>query len=139
MKILLSTVAALSLLGGSAAMAQSYGHDQQRGYNQGASDQRAADQNANDRRADDRRDNDRRDNDRRGWRHARGHHYGQSHQWVRGERLPPQYYSNRGYYVDYRAHHLRHPPYGYRWVQVDNNYVLVAAASGLIAQIISQR
>ena len=42
-------------------------------------------------------------------------------------------------FVDYRSHHLRHPPRGYRWVQVDNNYMLAAVATGLIAQIVAQR
>jgi Ni/Co efflux regulator RcnB len=39
--------------------------------------------------------------------------------------------------VDYRSHHLRHPPRGYQWVQADNNYVLVAVATGLIASVIA--
>ena len=43
---------------------------------------------------------------------------------------------NRGVHVDYRAHHLKAPPRGYEWRQVDGNYVLAAAATGLIASII---
>jgi Ni/Co efflux regulator RcnB len=42
----------------------------------------------------------------------------------------------RGVHVDYRAHHLRRPPRGYEWRQVDGNFVLAAAATGLIASII---
>jgi Ni/Co efflux regulator RcnB len=42
----------------------------------------------------------------------------------------------RGVHVDYRAHHLRRPPRGYEWRQVDGNYVLAAVATGLIASII---
>ena len=42
----------------------------------------------------------------------------------------------RGVQVDYRAHHLRKPPRGYEWRQVDGNFVLAAAATGLIASII---
>ena len=42
----------------------------------------------------------------------------------------------RGVHVDYRAHHLRRPPRGYEWREVDGNYVLAAAATGLIASII---
>ena len=38
----------------------------------------------------------------------------------------------RGQPVDYHAHHLRAPPRGYEWRQVDGNYVLAAAATGLI-------
>jgi Ni/Co efflux regulator RcnB len=42
----------------------------------------------------------------------------------------------RGNPVDYREHHLKRPPRGYEWRQVDGNYVLAAAATGLIASII---
>jgi Ni/Co efflux regulator RcnB len=42
----------------------------------------------------------------------------------------------RGQKIDYRQHHLKAPPHGYEWRQVDNNYVLAAAATGLIASII---
>jgi len=38
----------------------------------------------------------------------------------------------RGQPVDYNAHHLRAPPHGYEWRQVDGNYVLAAAATGII-------
>ncbi len=43
---------------------------------------------------------------------------------------------NRGRHIDYRSHHLRKPPRGYEWRQVDGNFVLAAAATGLIASII---
>ena len=42
----------------------------------------------------------------------------------------------RGQTVDYHSHHLRKPPRGYEWRQVDNNYVLAAVATGLIASVI---
>ncbi len=42
----------------------------------------------------------------------------------------------RGRHVDYRAHHLRQPPRGYEWREVDGNYVMAAVATGLIASII---
>jgi pentapeptide MXKDX repeat protein len=42
----------------------------------------------------------------------------------------------RGQKIDYRQHHLKAPPHGYEWRQVDNNYVLAAAATGLIASVI---
>lgn len=114
MKRLLTAALALSLLGGTAAVAQPYGHGHDR----------------RDERHDNRYDRDRHDN---------GNHYGQRRHWNRGERLPSQYYSQRSYWVDYRAHHLRAPPRGYRWVQVDNQYLLVAAATGLIASIIANQ
>ena len=109
MKRILSAALALSLLGGTATMAQPYGHNDHRNDNNSRYYQRH----------DDRHDN-------------------RNHRWTRGERLPNTYYS-RSHYVDYRKHHLRQPPRGYQWVQVDNNYAMVALASGLISQIIAAR
>jgi Ni/Co efflux regulator RcnB len=42
----------------------------------------------------------------------------------------------RGVRIDYRSHHLRRPPRGYEWRQVDGNFVLAAVTTGLIASII---
>ncbi len=42
----------------------------------------------------------------------------------------------RGRAVDYRFHHLRRPPHGYEWREVNGRYVLAAMATGLIADII---
>jgi Ni/Co efflux regulator RcnB len=57
------------------------------------------------------------------------------HQWTYGERLPPSYRSNT-YRVDHRRYGLRAPPPGYYYTRVDNDVVLTAAASGLIASVI---
>jgi Ni/Co efflux regulator RcnB len=38
--------------------------------------------------------------------------------------------------TDWRGHHLSAPPRGYRWVQHGNDYVLVAIASGVIADLL---
>ncbi len=46
--------------------------------------------------------------------------------WNRGERV-----------TDYRRYHLKRPPSGYEWRRVDNNYVLAAVATGLIASYIA--
>ncbi|MBW8735288.1 MAG: RcnB family protein [Asticcacaulis sp.] len=66
-----------------------------------------------------------------------GHHYGwrDRSDWRRGGYVA-RYEWDRGYRIDYRRHHLRHPPYGYEWREVNGNYVLAAVASGLIASII---
>jgi len=58
--------------------------------------------------------------------------------WSRGQRLDDRYRTSR-YAVNYRRHHLRTPPRGYQWRQVDNNYVLAAIATGLIAEVIAGR
>jgi Ni/Co efflux regulator RcnB len=122
MKRLLTSVLALSLLAGTAAWADPHGG--KHGDNGRYDDH-------------DRYEQGRHDDWREQGRHDNGNHYGQyKHRWARGERLPSSYYSNRGYYVDYRVYHLRQPPRGYQWVRVDNNYALVALTTGLIASII---
>jgi Ni/Co efflux regulator RcnB len=57
-------------------------------------------------------------------------------EWRRGARIPPEY-RNRQYVVqDWQAHHLRPPPPGHQWVQVGSDYVLVAVATGIIAELL---
>lgn len=54
--------------------------------------------------------------------------------WGRGHYLPPTY---RRYYVqDPYFYGLREAPYGYRWVYVDNDLVLVSIATGLILDVL---
>jgi Ni/Co efflux regulator RcnB len=54
--------------------------------------------------------------------------------WRRGVYVPPPY---RGYYVqDWAYYGLRPPPPGYRWIYADGNFVLMAVATGLIADVI---
>ena len=82
--------------------------------------------------------------DRHDWReHDRGEAHGDAYsygargpQWRRGGRIPDEY-RNRQYVVRvWRDHHLLAPPRGYQWGQVGGDYVLVAVASGVIAQLI---
>ena len=57
-------------------------------------------------------------------------HYG----WRRGAYVPVGY---RNYYVqDWGYYGLRPPPPGYRWIYADGNFVLMAAATGLIADLV---
>ena len=58
------------------------------------------------------------------------------HKWARGQRVPTTYRGSR-YYVDYRRYKLRAPPRGYRWVRVDNDFLLIAATTGLIASVVA--
>ncbi|HEY3949231.1 RcnB family protein [Phenylobacterium sp.] len=54
--------------------------------------------------------------------------------WRRGVYVPVAY---RGFYVqDWGFYGLRPPPPGYRWIYADGNFVLMAAATGLIADIV---
>lgn len=54
--------------------------------------------------------------------------------FYRGGYLPVSY-RQPTYYVSWRAYpnRLYAPPYGYQWVQVDHEFVLIALATGLIA------
>jgi Ni/Co efflux regulator RcnB len=52
----------------------------------------------------------------------------------RGGFLPPEY---QGYVLqDYWRFRLRRPPYGYEWVQVGDEFLLVSATTGLIFDVI---
>jgi Ni/Co efflux regulator RcnB len=129
MKRLLTAALALSLLGGTAALAQPY--DQRQGDHSGY-DQQRRDQQHNGQAGYGQR------NDQGGYgQRSDRQDQRQMRHWARGQRLPPAYYQDRGHYVDYRSHHLRRPPRGYQWVQADNNYALVALTTGLIASIVA--
>lgn len=54
--------------------------------------------------------------------------------WHRGSYLP-QYYQSR-VVDDYGRWGLRRPPYGYHWVRIGADYLLVAAATGLIFDVV---
>ena len=62
-------------------------------------------------------------------------HYVKHDEWKKGSRIQTDDW-NRGAQVDYKQHHLNTPPRGYEWREVDGNYVLAAAATGLIASVI---
>lgn len=116
-RMMTAAAAAMIALTGAAgtAMAQPYGHDNRGGYDQSRDQSRD--------RHDDRRGYERHDD--------RGDHH-----WRRGERISRDEWG-RYQQVDWRRHHLRRPPRGYEWRQVNGNYVLAAAATGLIASIIA--
>jgi Ni/Co efflux regulator RcnB len=120
MKRLLIATTALTLLVAPISEALAQGWDNNR-HDNGRSNAMMMQHHDNDRGA--RHDNDRHDNGRhRGW--YKGGHIDRS-DW------------NRGYRVnDYRRYHLQRPPRGYEWRRVDNNYVLAAAATGLIMGLV---
>lgn len=61
---------------------------------------------------------------------------GPDHRWMRGSRVPPQYRDHIYVVNDWRGHRLSSPPRGYHWIQNGGDYLLVAIASGVIAQIV---
>jgi Ni/Co efflux regulator RcnB len=80
--------------------------------------------------------------DRRGFGRAheaerrKGRGAGPNNEYYRGDRLPAEY-RHRNYVVDHwRDHHLSAPPRGYQWVQYGGDYLLVAVATGIIAQLL---
>lgn len=72
----------------------------------------------------------RNDHDNPGKGHAKGH---KKHH-VKGERLEREYWGER---VDYHHHHLQAPPPGHEWRRVDDEYILIAVATGIIASVIA--
>ena len=71
--------------------------------------------------------------------YGHGHHYGHAHRWNNGWRRGRRMDRDAWRYaarVDWRRHHLRAPPRGYEWREVDGRYVLAAVTTGLIADII---
>jgi Ni/Co efflux regulator RcnB len=82
---------------------------------------------------------DHRDNYSHGHEEGRGPGAGPNHDFYRGERLPREY-RHRNYVVDdWRDQRLSAPPRGYYWIQTGSDYVLVAIATGIIAQVLLGR
>ena len=81
-------------------------------------------------------DHDRGDRHDNGWHRGwdRGHG-GWRSEWRRGYRMDHDYWAH-GRRIDWRYYHLRRPPPGYEWREVNGNYVLAAVATGLIADLI---
>ena len=85
---------------------------------------------------DDRRDNSRVQNakdQRKYYYNARGPEF------VRGRALPHDLRTPQYVVANYRQHRLAAPPRGKQWVQVGADYVLVAVATGIIANIVLSR
>jgi Ni/Co efflux regulator RcnB len=150
-KMIARTMIAVMLAASLPAIAQDRGYRDDRAQERSYRDDRAQDRREErrevrneqreerreyrDNQRDARRDyrDDRRD-DRRDYRHGnRG--AGPRHDLYSGQRLPSNY-RNRQYVVDnWRSHRLSAPPRGHQWVQVGNDYVLAAIATGVIASI----
>lgn len=64
------------------------------------------------------------------------HGAGPDHQWVKGSRVPQQYRGQHYVVNNWQQHGLHKPSRGQQWVQNGNDYLLVAVASGVIAQVV---
>jgi Ni/Co efflux regulator RcnB len=66
--------------------------------------------------------------------------YQANRRWLRGQRLPAEYYRSNRYLVsDWRDRELRLPARGYRWYRVNDQYVLAATTNGRISDIMPNR
>lgn len=66
------------------------------------------------------------------WKAPRGY---RQQNWQRGQRLPRDY--RQVVVRDYRSYHLSPPPRGYQYVRVNNDVILTAVATGVIAAIVA--
>lgn len=87
-------------------------------------------------RADDRRAMGNRGDWREHGEQQRYYYGARGPEWRRGGYLPHEYRNHQYVVDDWRGHRLSRPPRGYQWVQVGNDYVLAAIATGLIANLI---
>ena len=60
---------------------------------------------------------------------------GPDHNWHKGDRVPATYRDKRYEVTDWKARHLRQPPRGYHWVNVNGDFVLAVIATGVIADL----
>ncbi len=125
MKAMIGATIVLTLLGGSAAFAQT-------DYRSPPQEIQIQDRNS----ADPRDENGFSQNQERHDQANRNNEIRDNPHWSRGDKLPTQYRANQYVVSDWKNNHLRQPPRGYHWVRANNQYVLAAVASGVIADII---
>ncbi|KAA8996156.1 hypothetical protein FJU30_22600 [Affinibrenneria salicis] len=58
------------------------------------------------------------------------------HDFRRGHPVPPRYRGDSYRVNDWRTRGLYRPPVGQHWAYIDGNYVLIAAATGIITAMI---
>ena len=61
------------------------------------------------------------------------------HRWARGHRLSAAERRRTAEVRDYRRYRLSAPPRGQRWVRVDNDFLLISVATGVIVSLASGR
>lgn len=59
--------------------------------------------------------------------------------WARGHRLTPAERRHMAAVRDYRYYKLRPPPRGQQWVRVDNDFLLISLATGVIVGLATAR
>jgi Ni/Co efflux regulator RcnB len=76
---------------------------------------------------------DHQDKDHQAQDHRDNNTYKQHNEWKTGSRIQQEDWS-RGDRLDYRQNHLRRPPVGHEWRQIEGNYVL-ANQDGVIVSV----
>lgn len=66
--------------------------------------------------------------------HHDNHQYVRHTEWKHGAHIRQEDWA-RGEQIDYRQHHLKPPPRGYEWREIDGNFVL-AASNGVISTVV---
>lgn len=59
------------------------------------------------------------------------------HRWSKGHRLSAAERRQMRDVRNYRSHRLSAPPRGYRWVRVNNDFLLIGITSGVISSILA--
>jgi len=59
------------------------------------------------------------------------------YRWTKGHRMTAAERRRMADVRDYRRYRLSAPPRGYHWVKVDNDFLLVGVATGIISSIIA--
>ena len=73
----------------------------------------------------------------RPYQHFDGPDWGRDHHdWRRGGRVDRDEWRRGQVVTDWRVRHLRRPPRGYEWREVNGDYVLAAVATGIIADLL---
>lgn len=72
-----------------------------------------------------------------GHKHGGPKHFQKKQRWSKGNRVPEWRHKQR--VRDYHRHGLKRPGHGQQWVRVDNDYLLISMASGIIAAIVAGR
>ena len=136
--IIAATIMSLTLAVAGSAFAQDHGHDDHGGPQQGHGDDHGDN---HDNHGDNHGGPGQGRNDRQNYQAHNDNHggprgAGPNHDMRRGGRLPSQYRGNQYVVNDWQGHHLNRPPRGQHWVQTGGDYVLVAIATGVIANVL---
>ena len=138
-KSIISTVVTLTMATGQLAFAEDNG-------NRNGRDGNRNDRDGNEGRQLERRGNRHEGHDNRGFgrnhneeRNRGGRGVGPNHEFFRGDRLPREFRHRQFVVDDWRGHRLSAPPRGYHWVQSGGDYILIAIATGIIAQLLLGR